>query len=100
MSKAEKLLAKGRSLESKGKREKALDGLAAASPSARERISAHAMRGDPRWTILEHAAGANDLIVLSRRSIGAVERFLVGSVAAHIIERAACDVLVVPPEAA
>jgi len=79
---------------------KALDELASASPSARERISAHAMRGDPRWTILEHAAGANDLIVLGRRSIGVVERFLVGSVASHILERAACDVLVVPPEAA
>lgn len=77
----------------------ALDALASRAPIPREWIATRAARGDPRQAILERAAEGADLIAMGKRPMGAMERFFVGSVALHVLERAACDVLVAPQEA-
>ncbi len=59
------------------------------------------LAGDPADQILAYAAqAAADLIVVGRRGLNAVQRFLVGSVSTKIMTHAPCAVLVVPPKSA
>ena len=52
--------------------------------------------GDAADAILFAAAErGSDLIVVGRRGIGRIERFLLGSVSSHVVNYAKCDVLVV-----
>jgi nucleotide-binding universal stress UspA family protein len=53
--------------------------------------------GDPAHAILE-SAGATDLLVMGSHGRGILERLLVGSVAEHVLRRAACPVLTVSHE--
>jgi nucleotide-binding universal stress UspA family protein len=71
----------------------------AALPIAPERLSTIVLRGYPPKVLLDRveAAGAG-LVVLGKSSAGAVQRFLVGSVALQVLEAAPCDVLIVPEE--
>lgn len=51
---------------------------------------------DPSDAILSVAeANIADLIVVGRRGLGSVERFLIGSVSSRLVDHAKCDVLVV-----
>ena len=53
--------------------------------------------GSPSETIVRFAEkGNHDLIVVGSRGLGTVDRFLLGSVSDHVINRAKCSVLVVP----
>jgi nucleotide-binding universal stress UspA family protein len=62
-----------------------------------ERISRVVERGLPPKVILDCAAKTDaELIVLGKHAAGIVEQFLIGSVALQVLERARCDVLVVP----
>lgn len=59
-------------------------------------ISGRVEEGHPADLILATAAGRNsDLIVVGRRGIRGLERFLMGSVSSSIISHSSCDVLVV-----
>lgn len=52
--------------------------------------------GDPKAQILDHAAAMHaDLIVLGANGLGAVERFLVGSVSRAVLRFASCSVALV-----
>jgi nucleotide-binding universal stress UspA family protein len=52
--------------------------------------------GDPAATILYAAEKqAPDLIVVGRRGVSGIERFLLGSVSSRVVNYAKCDVLVV-----
>jgi nucleotide-binding universal stress UspA family protein len=52
--------------------------------------------GNPAAEILDTAeARGIELIVLGRRGMHTIERFLMGSVADRVVEHATCDVLVV-----
>ncbi len=52
--------------------------------------------GDPADAMLSVAIGEGvDLIVVGRRGVRALERFLLGSVSSRIVDHAKCDVLVV-----
>lgn len=52
--------------------------------------------GDPADAILFAAEKhASDLIIVGRRGISRVERFLLGSVSSRVVNHAKCDVLVV-----
>lgn len=52
--------------------------------------------GDPAEVICQVArSGAYDLVVVGSRGLGAVERFLLGSVSGAVVNRAPCLVLVV-----
>ena len=52
--------------------------------------------GNPAEEILNNADSHDvELIVLGRQGMGAVKRFLLGSVADRVVEHAGCDVLVV-----
>jgi nucleotide-binding universal stress UspA family protein len=56
----------------------------------------HDLSDDPATAILDTAAGADaDLIVVGARGLGAVQRFLRGSVSTKVAHHAACDVLIV-----
>lgn len=56
----------------------------------------HDLSHDPATAILDVAADADaDLIVVGARGLGAVERFLRGSVSTKIAHHATCDVLIV-----
>ncbi len=62
-----------------------------------ERIWRALERGYPPRVILDCAAGTHaELVVLGKHAAGIAERFLIGSVALNVLERAPCDVLVVP----
>ncbi len=53
-------------------------------------------RGYPADCILEEAAAQeSDLIVLGRRGISGIERFLIGGVSSSIVSHSKCDVLIV-----
>jgi len=57
--------------------------------------------GDPKAEILDHAAAMHaDLIVLGANGLGAVERFLVGSVSRAVLRFAPCSVALVRETAA
>jgi len=52
--------------------------------------------GDPADAILSAAlTNSADLIVVGRRGIRGIERFLLGSVSSRVVDHATCDVLVV-----
>jgi nucleotide-binding universal stress UspA family protein len=53
-------------------------------------------RGDPSSELLEQAEEGVDLLVLGSHGFGPVMRLMLGSVAARVIRRAQCPVLVVP----
>jgi nucleotide-binding universal stress UspA family protein len=62
-----------------------------------ERIWRVVERGLPPRVILDCAARTDaELIVLGKHAAGIVEQLLIGSVALQVLERARCDVLVVP----
>ena len=51
--------------------------------------------------IVDGAAQARaQLIVIGKHAAGVIERFLIGSVALRVLERAQCDVLIVPEKIA
>ena len=57
--------------------------------------------GDPKAEILDHAAAMHaDLIVLGANGLGAVERFLLGSVSRAVLRFASCSVALVREPAA
>jgi nucleotide-binding universal stress UspA family protein len=71
----------------------------AALAIAPERLSTIVLRGYPPKVLLDRAEAARaDLVVLGKSRTGAVERFLVGSVALQVLELAPCDVLIVPED--
>ena len=52
--------------------------------------------GDPADAILSASLGEKaDLIVVGRRGVRGIERFLLGSVSSRVVDHAKCDVLVV-----
>jgi nucleotide-binding universal stress UspA family protein len=56
--------------------------------------------GGPREEILEELAESNaDLVVLGTHGLSGFDRMVIGSVAAHVVRHAPCNVLVVPPAA-
>ena len=64
-------------------------------PSSLE-ITQHEMSGDPADSILAVAQSVKaDLIVVGARGIGAVERFVRGSVSTKVAHHSTCDVLIV-----
>lgn len=57
-------------------------------------------RGDPRDRILEALEeGAHDLVILGTHGRAGMQRLMLGSVAADLVRRSPCSVLVVPPAA-
>ena len=65
---------------------------------AREGIAATTLQpvGDPAEEIVAAARNAStDLIVIGARSLGTIERFVLGSVSTKVMHEAPCDVLVV-----
>jgi hypothetical protein len=64
-------------------------------------VANRVLMGFPREEILksveEHKA---DLIILGTHGRSGFERLMIGSVAAQVLERATCNVLLVPPTAA
>ncbi len=60
----------------------------------------HVVEGHPARTIVQMAAQEEaDLIVIAPRGLTGVERFVLGSVAEHVVRAAACPVFVVKSEA-
>ena len=61
-----------------------------------EGVSGSVLDGHPAEMILSSAdRDGSDLIVLGRRGISGVERFLMGSVSSSVVSHSKCDVLVV-----
>jgi nucleotide-binding universal stress UspA family protein len=61
-----------------------------------QRVSGSVMDGHPAEMILSSAdSDGSDLIVLGRRGISGVERFLMGSVSTSVVNHSKCDVLIV-----
>jgi nucleotide-binding universal stress UspA family protein len=76
---------------------------AAAAPLRSSQLQAKAVVavGDPKTEILDHAAAMQaDLIVLGANGLGAVERFLLGSVSRAVLRFATCSVALVRESAA
>jgi nucleotide-binding universal stress UspA family protein len=75
--------------------------LAQRLPVTPERVSMYALHGYPAKVISDRATqiGAQ-LVVIGKHAAGVVERTLIGSVSLQVLERAPCDVLVVPENAA
>ncbi|MBM3666012.1 MAG: universal stress protein [Actinobacteria bacterium] len=53
-------------------------------------------RGEPVERLLERAGQGVDLLLLGSRGFGPLMRVLLGNVAARVISRTACPVMVVP----
>jgi len=67
----------------------------------RERIWATVARGYPPTVIIDRATQVGaELVVVGKHAAGIVEQLMIGSVALQGLERAQCDVLVVPEGAA
>ena len=63
-------------------------------------LSCRVVTGYPREEILFAASEQQaDLVILGTHGHSGLERMMIGSVAAQVLERAACNVLVVPPPA-
>jgi nucleotide-binding universal stress UspA family protein len=63
-------------------------------------VRARVEQDDVKSRILEYAAALPaDLIVMGTHGRGGIERFLLGSVAEHVLRKAPCAVLTVPPRA-
>jgi nucleotide-binding universal stress UspA family protein len=63
---------------------------------ANQKVSGSVMDGHPAEMILSSAdREGSDLIVLGRRGISGVERFLMGSVSSSVVNHSKCDVLIV-----
>ena len=61
-----------------------------------QKISGSVMDGHPAEMILSSAdRDGSDLIVVGRRGISGVERFLMGSVSSSVVNHSKCDVLIV-----
>ena len=61
-----------------------------------DRVELQVVHGRPAEAIVEDAE-PSDLIVISTRARGDIERFFLGSVAERVLRAAPCPVLVVPP---
>lgn len=80
---------------------KAMHEFASGLPIAPEQMSMLALHGYPARVISARAAQTGaELIVIGKHAAGVVERTLIGSVSLQVLEIAACDVLVVPEDAA
>jgi nucleotide-binding universal stress UspA family protein len=76
-----------------------LAGDAAATLQSRGlQASAVVAQGDPKTTILDHAGKSGaDLIIVGAHGMGAVDRFLLGSVSRALLRHASCSVQIVRP---
>ncbi len=75
---------------------KSLDEAIAKAKQSAQKASGAVMDGHPAQMILESADKEGcDLIVMGRRGISGVERFLLGSVSSSVVNHSKCDVLVV-----
>lgn len=79
--------------------EDAKEGLARAISKAKQRVddvSGVVKDGHAAEEIIKYAAESGvDLIVIGRRGISAVERFLIGGVSTSVVSHSKCDVLIV-----
>ncbi|HEX2468284.1 MAG TPA: universal stress protein [Solirubrobacterales bacterium] len=82
-----------RTYEQEAKR-RALDAAVARAP-ANLAVEARLMNGDA-GALLAEASGEFDLLLIGSRAYGPLRRTLLGSVAAKVMDRAACPVLVLP----
>ena len=54
------------------------------------------LRGHVSTSVLDYAEEKNsDLILIGSRGLGGIQRFFLGSVSFHVVQKAKCDVLVV-----
>lgn len=60
------------------------------------RTTAVAIQGDPRVILTTTAEGADQLVVASRGTTGAVSRLVLGSTATYVVHHSPCPVTVVP----
>jgi nucleotide-binding universal stress UspA family protein len=59
----------------------------------------HVEVGDPATTIVKQAARLHaDLVIIATHSRSAIGRFLLGSVAEHVVRRCPCALLTIRPE--
>ncbi len=76
--------------------EKSLEEAISRAKEAAPKVSGSVMDGHPAEMILGQAdREGSDLIVLGRRGISGVERFLMGSVSSSVVNHSKCDVLIV-----
>jgi nucleotide-binding universal stress UspA family protein len=76
--------------------EKSLEAAVSRVKDARREVSGSVEDGHPAEIILDLAESEGaDLIVLGRRGISGVERFLMGGVSSSVVSHSKCDVLVV-----
>lgn len=62
------------------------------------KVTAYAIRGEPRTEILRKAKELNaDLVVVGSRGMGMIKRAVLGSLSDYIVHHATCPVLVVRP---
>ncbi|AMB99357.1 universal stress family protein [Aerococcus urinaehominis] len=60
------------------------------------KIEAVAMKGDPRYSVVDYANEANvDLIVMGSTGKGNIERLMMGSVSEYVVRHAHINVLIV-----
>jgi nucleotide-binding universal stress UspA family protein len=75
---------------------KSLENAVGRAKEVTQKVSGSVMDGHPAEMILSLAdKDGSDLIVLGRRGISGVERFLMGSVSSSVVSHSKCDVLIV-----
>jgi nucleotide-binding universal stress UspA family protein len=75
---------------------KSLDEAMARAKQVSQKVTGAVVDGHPAQMLLESAEREGcDLIVLGRRGISGVERFLLGGVSSSVVNNSKCDVLVV-----